>query len=103
MSGDELAASIVNFQAPLGWEVIQQWGDGWALRQLHGGLRVLIDCECKDDGKRWIHVSVSRKSWTPTHQDMALVKQDFFLPSNSASFRQPEDRAGLCAEFRGCR
>ncbi len=65
------------FECPKGWEVIQRWGDGYACGQQRGGLRVLIDCEEKADGSPWIHVSVSRKSWTPTHEDMALVKHDF--------------------------
>ncbi len=64
-------------EAPTGWECLQQWGEGWAFRQINGGLRVIVDNELKDDGRRWIHVSVSRKAWTPTHEDMALVKSAF--------------------------
>jgi hypothetical protein len=48
-----------------------------ACQQIDGGLLVLIDCEEKADGNRWIHVSVSRKKWTPTHEDMVLVKEAF--------------------------
>src|SRR4051812_14640431 len=65
------------FSCPKGWELVERWGDGYALRQKSGGLRVLIDCAPKADGAEWLHVSVSRKHWTPTHADMALVKQDF--------------------------
>lgn len=65
------------FQCPTDWEVIQPWGDGFACRQKRGGLRVIVDCEVKVDGSPWMHVSVSRKAWTPTHEDMALVKHDF--------------------------
>lgn len=65
------------FEAPKGWTVIQRWGEGWALAQVDGGLRVIVDCEIKTDGSPWLHVSVSRKSWTPTHDDMALVKAAF--------------------------
>ncbi len=65
------------FKCPSGWYVNQKWGDGYACLQNSGGLRVIIDCEPKSDGKEWIHVSVSRKSWTPSHEDMALVKRDF--------------------------
>ena len=65
------------FRCPDGWEIVHPWGDGYALRQSAGGLRVIVDCEVKGDGSPWLHVSVSRKSWTPTHDDMALVKRDF--------------------------
>lgn len=65
------------FVAPIGWTILHRWGDGWALAQIGGGLRVILDCEVKGDGSPWMHVSVSRKSWTPTHEDMALVKSAF--------------------------
>lgn len=65
------------FTCPKGWEVIKQWGDGFAVRQISGGLRVIVDCETKEDGREWLHVSASREKWNPTHEDMALVKRDF--------------------------
>lgn len=66
------------FECPKGWEVLQAWGeDGFALRERGGGLRVLIDCEEKLDGNRWIHVSFSRKDWTPNHADTVKVKEAF--------------------------
>lgn len=65
------------FRCPKGWVVIQPWGDGFACGQIEGGLRAIIDCEKKSDGQYWLHLSVSRKSWTPTHEDMALVRRDF--------------------------
>jgi hypothetical protein len=61
---------------PRAWRIIQPWGLGFALQE-SGGLRVLIDCGQKEDGHWWVHVSCSRKSWTPTHDDMARVKRDF--------------------------
>jgi len=65
------------FSCPEGFELIQPWGDGYALREIGGGLRVIVDCEVKANGFPWLHVSVSRKSWTPTHEDMAKVKRAF--------------------------
>lgn len=65
------------FHCPHGWDIIGHWGYGYSLRQSKGALRVFIDCTVKEDGAYWLHVSVSRKSWTPTHEDMALVKQAF--------------------------
>lgn len=65
------------FKCPDGWEVIHKWGEGYALRDRTGELRVLIDCEEKSDGQQWIHVSASRKKWAPSHADMCRVKKDF--------------------------
>ena len=66
-----------HFVAPKGWTVLQRWGDGFALREDGGGLRVLVDCEFKDDGNPWLHVSYSRKDWVPNHADSCKVKEAF--------------------------
>ena len=68
---------VWNFHAPEGWEVVAGWGDGFGLRQKNGGLRVLVDCELKSDGLPWLHVSYSRRGWTPNHQDTMAVKEAF--------------------------
>ena len=65
------------FHCPKGWYVIKPWGSGFTCGQDGGGLRVIVDCETKEDGREWLHVSVSRARWTPSHEDMALVKRDF--------------------------
>lgn len=65
------------FVCPEGWQVVQRWGDGYACRQIKGGLLVLVDCEEKADGQRWLHVSYSRKDWVPSHADTCRVKDDF--------------------------
>lgn len=62
---------------PTGWELLQEWGgNGYALRH-RNGLRAIIDCSRKDDDRYWVHVSVSRAKWNPTHEDMCLVKRAF--------------------------
>ena len=65
------------FKCPLAWQVVERWGDGFAVRQREGGLRVLVDCEKKEDGRPWVHVSVSRQDRTPSHDDMTIVKRAF--------------------------
>ena len=70
------------FLLPKGWQLLQRWGDyGFACSEVGGGLRVLVDCEEKADGKRWLHVSYSRKGWTPSHADTCKVR-DAFIGSN---------------------
>lgn len=48
---DGVRAPDWEFSCPEGWELLHRWGDGYALRQKGGGLRVLIDCESKDSRK----------------------------------------------------
>jgi len=76
---------------PVGWEVIQEWGLGYALRHSNG-LRVLIDCGSKDDGKWWVHISFSRKSWDPTHADTCQVKRDFLGDRYAYIVHPPSDK-----------
>jgi hypothetical protein len=61
---------------PEGWEITQEWGLGYALRHTNG-LLVLIDCSLKSDNRWWLHVSYSRKAWTPTHADTCQIKCEF--------------------------
>lgn len=72
------------FICPKGWVILHRWGDGFALREKDGGLRVLIDCEFKEDGAPWLHVSYSRKNWTPNHEDTVKVKLAFIGDSRYA-------------------
>lgn len=66
------------FKCPSGWQVVGRWGDGWACREREGGLRVLVDCEEKSDGTQWLHVSYSRATSVPTHDDTCKVERAFF-------------------------
>jgi len=76
--------STLALAIPKGWEVVTSFGDGYAFRQIGGGLRVIVDCAEKADGRQWLHVSASRKSWAPSHEDMALVKDAFIGPTRYA-------------------
>ncbi len=61
---------------PKDWHFLQALGDGHVF--VHKcGLRVIIDCEVKDDERRWVHVSVSRAKWIPSHEDVCKVKGAF--------------------------
>lgn len=42
-----------------------------------GGLRVITSEETHEDGKAWLHVSMSRRSRMPTYDDLATVKRVF--------------------------
>jgi hypothetical protein len=74
---------------PRGWELTGKWGDGYALRE-PGGLRLLIDASCKSDGKLWLHVSVSRKKYPPSWDDLKRVKKEFIGDNHVAVIVFPE-------------
>lgn len=78
------------FECPKGWTVIRQWGDGWAVQ--NGGLRAIIDCSIKADGNWWLHLSVSRKAWNPTHDDMAIAKAAFLGDRYAYAVWPPADK-----------
>lgn len=78
------------FELPKGWDFLQRWGDGFAVQK--GGLRAIIDCTVKEDGQWWMHLSVSRKSWDPTHADMCEAKRAFLGDRYAYSVHPPEHR-----------
>jgi hypothetical protein len=80
------------FECPKGWSILQPWGDGFALVDDHRTLKVIIDCEVKSDGQEWIHVSYSRKSWTPTHEDTCKVKAAFIGDRYAYAVFPPAER-----------
>ncbi len=62
--------------------------DGYVYK-LNNGLIVIISGAIEDDGKKWIHVSFSRKSRMPEYKDMKLVK-NIFLENKKAIMVFPE-------------
>lgn len=83
---------------PKGWTIIRLWGNGFALRN-SSGLRAIIDCEQKDDDRWWCHLSVSRASRTPTHQDMCEAKLAFLGDRYAYAVHPPKDRYVNIHEF----
>ena len=53
---------------------------------------MIIDCAEKSDGSQWIHASVSRKDWDPTHADMMAVKRDFIGDRYAYSVYPPAEK-----------
>ena len=63
--------------------------DGYAYK-LNNGLIVIISGAIEDDWKRWIHVSLSRKSRMPEYRDITLVR-NIFLSNKKTIMILPED------------
>lgn len=62
-------------------------GDAWE----YNGLKVIRSGETID-GKKWIHVSFSRKSRIPSYEDMIRVKRDFIGPNGRALMVLPDKK-----------
>lgn len=80
------------FDLPAGWELMGNYGDGWICRQKDGGLRVIVDCEVKEDGREWVHVSYSRAKETPSHADTVRVKEAFLKDRYAYAVFPPPDK-----------
>lgn len=61
---------------PWGWRETTRLEDGIRWRHRHG-QSVIMSGQVQD-GKRWIHLSLARMDRTPTHEELAEVK-DIFL------------------------
>lgn len=76
------------------WRLVDAALDGLAL--MHDGrrLRVMASIAIEDDGRPWMHVSVSKPNGcTPTHDEMGYVKAEIAGPDRYAyAVHPPEDR-----------
>jgi|JI10StandDraft_1071094.scaffolds.fasta_scaffold1819773_2 hypothetical protein len=63
---------------PKGWRRIEEWwtanGAGW---RSSTGLAVMLSGAVELDGRRWVHVSTSRRDRMPSYEDLAVVKRLF--------------------------
>ncbi len=55
---------------------------------------VVLQAKCYpyDDGKEWLHISVSRKSRLPTYEEMTRIKRDFIGDDKKAISVLPEKK-----------
>lgn len=61
---------------PDGWSLLRAFGDGNAYRY-RNGLRAIVSCGDFEDGREWMHISVSREDRIPTYDDLKFVKNTF--------------------------
>lgn len=68
-------------RCPIGWRHIPAYGVPYAYTLLESSLSnrlmVIVTGSEERDGKRWVHVSMSRSAKTPSYSDMCLVKRAF--------------------------
>lgn len=53
-------------------------------------LAVIVSVAVYDDGREWLHVSMSRKNRIPSYSDIVLVKQSFIGVNKKAVMVFPE-------------
>lgn len=56
----------------------------------HNGLFIIASAGEYDDGKEWLHVSVSRKSRVPSYDELTRIKRDFIGEDKKAVLVLPE-------------
>jgi hypothetical protein len=67
---------------PAGWaKVTYPGGYGW---KSPAGLMVISSAATEDDGKEWLHLSVSRQDRLPSWDDLVEVKEVFGGTATSA-------------------
>ncbi len=64
---------------PVGWARVPWHTPAFDCHGIGGcaGLRALVSAGIEEDGRRWLHVSVSRRGRTPSWEDLDAVKRLF--------------------------
>jgi hypothetical protein len=58
----------------------------------YNGLQIIASAAVMDDGREWLHVSVSRKSRLPSYEEMTRIKRDFIGDDKKAISVLPEKK-----------
>lgn len=64
-------------KAPNGWVVVDVSLDGATYDHVNGGKRVIISVSEELDGRRWRHLSMSRRHSIPKWDDLVAAKEAF--------------------------
>jgi len=58
----------------------------------HNGLMIIASVGKYEDGREWLHISVSRKSRLPTYDEITRIKRDFIGDDRKAVTVLPEKK-----------
>ena len=61
------------WETPSGWRVVAKAEDGVFWR-VPGGLHAMVSTAVEDDGRLWIHMSMSHKSRMPTWPELVKMR-----------------------------
>jgi hypothetical protein len=76
-----------NRELPPGWGIrgeFDPYMTFYRRREAKGALNVAVSARVEADGRRWLHVSVSRNERMPSYQDMKDAKRIFVGPERIA-------------------
>ena len=71
-----------------GWGMLQEKEDGYSFISANG-VMVIMSGQI-EEGKRWLHVSLSRRHSMPDYDDIAMVKRAFIGDDKKAIMVFPE-------------
>lgn len=74
------------------WEMMEERVDGFSWRNRARGMAVIVSAARYQDGKLWLHISLSRPSSMPRYEDIAYVKRQFLGDDFKAIMVMPEKR-----------
>jgi len=74
------------------WELSEAREDGYSWINRPRGLVVIVSAARYQDGKLWLHLSVSKSSAMPRYEDLAYVKRQFFGDDFKVIMVLPEKR-----------
>lgn len=64
---------------PVGWTLHTRTDDG-AMFLHHSGLSAIMSAAREQDGKRWIHLSIARRSRLPSWEELVAARNVFIGP-----------------------
>lgn len=76
---DALVAEVLPRGAPAGWTLIARSSDGASYRHSNG-LAAILSVANELDGKRWVHLSVSRSNRLPSWTELTEARDAFLGP-----------------------
>lgn len=85
---------------PPNWRVIKWSHDGAAYKN-RTGIAVIISCCVEQDGKNWVHLSVSKRKQCPNWLEFAQVK-DLFLGKESLAIQVLPPRSEWVNDHEFC-
>ena len=87
-------------ELPKNWKVMRINEDA-GFYQNRTGLKVAISCCVEQDGRNWIHLSVSRRKTLPSWAELKQVK-DLFLGINALAIQVLPPKAEFVNDYEHC-
>lgn len=75
----DAAKTYSGLRAPDHWHIVERGNDGLMWQRLRGeAIKVIESISMEDDGRRWLHVSVSKPTKKmPTYEDLQTARKLF--------------------------